>query len=85
MSSVRRIYVEKKEPYAVRAKELEVELKNYLGIKGLKSVRVLNRYMIDNVSDDTYEKALNTVFMEPPVDILFEEYLPKTRVTEYFR
>jgi len=76
MSSVRRIYVEKKEPYAVRAKELEVELKNYLGIKGLKSVRVLNRYMIDNVSDDTYEKALNTVFMEPPVDILFEEYLP---------
>lgn len=76
MSGVRRIYVEKKEPYAVHAKELEQELKNYLGIKGLKSVRILNRYMIDNVSDDTYRRALNTVFMEPPVDILYEENLP---------
>ena len=73
MSSVRRIYVEKKEPYAVPAKELEAELKNYLGITGLKSVRVLNRYMIENISDNTYNRALNTVFMEPPVDILYEE------------
>ena len=76
MSSVRRIYVEKKAPYAVHAKELELELKNYLGIEGLKSVRILNRYMIDNVSDGTYKRALNTVFMEPPVDILYEENLP---------
>ena len=73
MSSVRRIYVEKKEPYAVPAKELEAELKNYLGMKGLKSVRVLNRYMIENISENTYKGALNTVFMEPPVDILYEE------------
>jgi phosphoribosylformylglycinamidine synthase len=73
MSSVRRIYVEKKELYAVPAKELEIELKNYLGIKGIKSVRVLNRYMIENISADTYERALNTVFMEPPVDVLYED------------
>ncbi len=73
MNNVRRIYVEKKEPYAVPAKELEMELKNYLGIKGLKAVRVLNRYMIENISEDTYRRALNTVFMEPPVDILYEE------------
>ena len=32
MGNVRRIYVEKKEPYAVKAKELHDELKNYLGI-----------------------------------------------------
>lgn len=83
MSSVRRIYVEKKEPYAVPAKELEAELKNYLGIAGLKSVRVLNRYMIENISDNTYVRALNTVFMEPPVDILYEEVfdaMPDDRV-----
>lgn len=73
MSSVRRIYVEKKEPYAVPARKLEVELKDYLGIKGLKTVRVLNRYLIENISEDTYKRALNTVFMEPPVDILYKE------------
>ena len=50
MSNVRRIYVEKKEPYAVSAKQLKQEIKNYLGIKGLKSVRVLIRYMIENIS-----------------------------------
>ena len=32
MGNVRRIYVEKKEPYAVKEKELHDELKNYLGI-----------------------------------------------------
>lgn len=73
MSNVRRIYVEKKEPYAVSAKELKQELKNYLGIKGLESVRVLIRYMIENISEETYKEALYTVFMEPPVDILYEE------------
>ena len=83
MSKVRRIYVEKKESYAVNAKELEQELKNYLGIKTLKSVRVLNRYMIENVSEETYRSALNTVFLEPPIDILYEDELetnPNDRV-----
>ena len=33
MGNVRRIYVEKKEPFAVKAKELNEELKNYLGVR----------------------------------------------------
>ena len=32
METVRRIYVEKKEPFAVRAKELRDEIESYLGI-----------------------------------------------------
>ena len=73
MGKVRRIYVEKKTPYAVRAKELKTELGSYLGIKSLETVRVLIRYDIENVSEETYEKALGTVFSEPPLDILYEE------------
>ena len=76
MGSVRRVYVEKKVPYAVRAKELKEELRSYLGLKTLTSVRVLIRYDIENVSDETYERALGTVFSEPPVDELFEENFP---------
>lgn len=72
-SNVRRIYVEKKAPYAVRAKELMTELSSYLDIKGLSSVRVLIRYDIEDISDETYKKALGTVFSEPPVDMLYEE------------
>lgn len=73
MSSVRRIYVEKKTPYAIKAKELQAEIQNYLGIKNLNSVRILIRYDIENVSEETYQKSLGTVFSEPPLDILMEE------------
>ena len=61
MGNVKRIYVEKKAPYAVRAKELKGELLSYLGLKSLKEVRVLIRYDIENISDDTYQKALGTI------------------------
>lgn len=50
MGSVRRVYVEKKEPYAVRAKELKEEIRNYLGIESLEAVRVLSRYDVENLS-----------------------------------
>ncbi|MDF2513678.1 MAG: phosphoribosylformylglycinamidine synthase, partial [Herbinix sp.] len=73
MGSVKRIFVEKKTPYAVRAKELKTELRSYLGMKGLESVRVLIRYDIENLSEATYQKSLGTVFSEPPLDILYEE------------
>lgn len=73
MSRVRRIYVEKKEPYAVKAKELASEVKSYLGIDTITNVRVLIRYDIENISQKTYEKALGTVFSEPPVDHVYEE------------
>lgn len=72
MSKVKRIYVEKKKDYAVKAGELLDEIQKYLGIP-VAGVRVLVRYDIENLSEDTYQKALGTVFSEPPVDILYEE------------
>lgn len=76
MSKVKRIYVEKKAPYAVKAHELMDELKNYLGINSVKKVRILIRYDIENVSEATYQKSLGTVFCEPPIDELYEEQAP---------
>ena len=73
MSNVRRVYVEKKPAFAVQAKELKSEIKSYLGITDVGEVRVLIRYDIENISDATYEKAIRTVFSEPPVDDVYEE------------
>ncbi len=73
MSSVRRVYVEKKPDFAVAAKELRHEIRNYLGLKGVTGVRELIRYDVENVSDEVYERACKTVFSEPPVDTLYEE------------
>ncbi len=73
MNTVRRIYVEKKEPYAVKAKELEDDIKGFLGIHGVDRVRVLIRYDVDDISDEVFQEACNVVFSEPPVDLLFHE------------
>lgn len=73
MSNVRRIFVEKKPPFAVKAKELLEEIKSYLGIDGVSEVRVLIRYDVENVSDEVFKAACRTVFSEPPVDMLYEE------------
>ena len=73
MNSVKRVYVEKKQEFAVQAKELKQELKSYLGIQTVENVRVLIRYDIENISDATFETACNGIFSEPPVDILYKE------------
>lgn len=76
MEKVRRIYVEKKEPFAVKAKELHEDLNSYLGMEGVEKVRELIRYDVENISDETFEKACHSVFAEPPVDDLYREELP---------
>ena len=73
MSNVRRIYVEKKEPYAVAARQLADDIIGFLAVEGLTGVRKLIRYDVENVSDEVFEKACKTVFSEPPVDILYRE------------
>ena len=76
MSKVRRIYVEKKADFAVRAGELKEEISSYIGLNDIEAVRVLIRYDVENVTDATYEKAKTIVFSEPPVDDLYEEKFP---------
>ena len=73
MSQVRRIYVEKKEAFAGKARGLHSEIKNYLGINEVTGVRVMIRYDVENISDEIFEAACNCVFSEPPVDILYKE------------
>ena len=84
MSQVRRVYVEKKPEYAVKARELWEELRSYLSLSGLTSVRELIRYDVENVSEDTYHKALGTVFSEPPVDFLYEDDFEKAEGDRVF-
>lgn len=84
MGNVRRIYVEKKAPFAVKAKELKGDLKNYLNLKEVEDVRMFIRYDVEHISDEVFEKACTTVFSEPPVDILTENRLRSRRTEEFF-
>ncbi len=84
MSSVKRVFVEKKSEYAIQAKDLLHEMRGYLGIRDVESVRVLIRYDVENLSDETFEKACNGIFAEPPVDILWREEVPVTQGDSVF-
>ena len=84
MGNVRRIYVEKKDAYAVKSKELMEEIRGYLSITSVKKVRELIRYDVENISDATFETACQTVFSEPPVDILYKETFDRNENDKVF-
>lgn len=56
--SVKRVFVEKKPEYAIKARELREEIESYLDITEVTGVRVLVRYDIENISEDVYKEAL---------------------------
>ena len=84
MSDVRRIYVEKKAPYAIKAGELGDEIESFLGISTVDAVRMLIRYDTEGLSDETFEKACEYVFSEPPVDTLYRDKLPLLQAERMF-
>ncbi len=65
---VYRVYVEKKPGQTHEAAGLKKEVQDFLQIKGLESVRVLNRYDAENLEKSLFDYAVNTVFSEPQVD-----------------
>ena len=70
---VYRIYVEKREGLENEARAAYAELSGLLGIKGLSSVRLLNRYDVENMEEGLFREAVGTVFAEPQLDIVYEE------------
>ena len=65
---VYRVYVEKKAGQTHEANSLLKEIKDFLQISALESVRVLNRYDAENIDQGLFDYAVNTVFSEPQVD-----------------
>jgi phosphoribosylformylglycinamidine synthase len=75
-NQVRRIFVEKREDFAVEAKGIYKDLTQNLGIKGLENVRIINRYDISGITEQEFEEAKHSIFSEPPVDDIYDEVLP---------
>ncbi|MBE6605332.1 MAG: phosphoribosylformylglycinamidine synthase [Ruminococcaceae bacterium] len=67
---VYRVYVEKKKELANEAKSLLSELTTLVGIKGLTGVRVINRYDVENIDAALFDKAVQTIFSEPQLDLV---------------
>ncbi|MBQ3900429.1 MAG: phosphoribosylformylglycinamidine synthase, partial [Clostridia bacterium] len=70
---VYRLFVEKKKGLSPEADALLGEAREILGIKGLRALRILNRYDVENVTPEVFESSKRTVFSEPQVDVLYED------------
>ena len=79
--SVFRIYVEKKPEFAVEAKSVLNDVKTALRLSSLESIRIINRYDADRLSEEDFESAVNTVFSEPAVDVTYRD-MPDTASDE---
>ncbi len=75
--AVFRVFIEKKQPYAVEAQSVYSDLRSALGLEGLENVRILNRYDAERISAEDFAAARMTVFGEPQVDVAYDE-LPET-------
>ncbi len=65
-----KVFVEKKKEFAHESKNLLHDSKEFLGIKNLDNIRIINRYYVENISKEDFEYAIKTVFSEPQLDIV---------------
>ena len=70
---VYRIFVEKKPGLQNEAAALKSDINDFLGITSLSGLRLYNRYDAENISEELFESAVNTVFSEPQTDIAAKE------------
>ena len=73
MQSIRRLYVAKRRAFADEARRMLTDLKENLLIRGLKDVRLYNRYDVSGLDDKTFAAAKDMIFSEPPVDTVYSE------------
>ncbi|WP_027400468.1 phosphoribosylformylglycinamidine synthase [Anaerovorax odorimutans] len=81
---VKRIYVEKKQGFDIEAQNLYKDIKENLHLKELNSLRIINRYDIEGIDDDTYENAKHTIFSEPAIDFLYIENIEINKEDKFF-
>jgi len=75
VSLVYRVYVQKRNEFAVEAKEIYNNLKEELKINSLTSLDVAYRYDIQGVSKEAFDRGVNIILSEPMVDdVLLEDY-----------
>jgi len=78
-----RIYVERQKGFENEARRILSDVKNFLGISSVKSVRYLNRYDIENVMPAVAKTAVQRIFSEPQSDsVIYNQLNIKAGETE---
>ena len=73
MSDVIRVFVEKREGFDVEARAMLADLRDNLGLKEIRELRLLNRYDVEGLSPEDFMRVRGIVFSEPNVDDVYDE------------
>ncbi len=65
---VYRVYVERKPGFDGEAKALLGEVRSLLQIESVTGIRMLNRYDVEGISEELFQRCVPTVFSEPQTD-----------------
>ncbi|MDY6060570.1 MAG: phosphoribosylformylglycinamidine synthase [Oscillospiraceae bacterium] len=80
---VYRVYVEKKKGLTAEADGMTADAKNLLMIGGIEKIRILNRYDVENIDEELFEKCKKTVFSEPQLDDIYDHIGEKDDCTVF--
>ena len=80
---VYRVYVEKKKGLTAEADNMTADAKNLLMIDGIEKIRILNRYDVENIDEELFEKCKKTVFSEPQLDDIYDHIGEKDDCTVF--
>jgi phosphoribosylformylglycinamidine synthase len=69
---VYRLYVEKKNPFAVESSGLLRDICTNLQMDALSGLRILNRYDVEGIEKELFDTCRTTVFSEPQVDVVYD-------------
>ncbi len=67
------LFVEKKSNFANEARHLLHDLRESLNLHNLESLRLLNRYDVEGISNEEFAQASSSILSEPQTDLLFNE------------
>ena len=81
---VKRIYIEKKKGFTAEAINLMNDLKSVIDLPGLTGVRIVNRYDIDGIDDETYSRAKYIVLSDKATELTYDDELPEDLSPTFF-
>ena len=70
---VYRVYVEKREELATEAKALLQDIHSFLRLFDVENIRLLNRYDVEGLEREQFERCVQQVFSEPQTDLVHRE------------
>ena len=73
MSTIKRVFVEKKPGFTIHADKLFNELQDQLAVTGLTGLRIIQRYDVDGLDDREFSEVSEAILSEPPLDIIYRD------------